>query len=288
VLGAGSAHPLKIGAGVAIRSILLHLDATPASIGRLTFAHALADRSDARITALFGVRPRASRAAFAYSAGAALRAADEERVPHEFERAHLRELLAERAPECAWCEVAGDSLRHAFIAEAVYADLLVIGPPSRIDEEGTAPTGFVDAVILESGTPAIVVPHPHRQETVGERVVVAWNGSVAAARALRAALPLLRGASTVHVATWGAQPQFAPFSRLDVRAWLRRHDIDAELHAADSVAHVANDLAALASDVRADLIVMGCYGHSRIREQVFGGVTRALLNHLPTPILMTH
>jgi nucleotide-binding universal stress UspA family protein len=51
---------------------------------------------------------------------------------------------------------------------------------------------------------------------------------------------------------------------------------------------VANDLVALASDVRADLVVMGCFGHSRIREQVFGGVTRALLAMLPAPILMTH
>jgi hypothetical protein len=90
---------------------------------------ALADRHGARVTALFGVRPHASRAAYAYSAGAALRAVDEEGAPHEQERARLRELLAEREPECTWCEVAGDSVRHAFVAEAIYADLLVLGPP---------------------------------------------------------------------------------------------------------------------------------------------------------------
>ena len=73
-----------------------------------------------------------------------------------------------------------------------------------------------------------------------------------------------------------------------MRAWLRRHDIEAELHAGASPAHVANDLVALASEVRADLVVMGCYGHSRIREQVFGGVTRAVLGRLPAPVLMTH
>ena len=143
-------------------------------------------------------------------------------------------------------------------------------------------------MILASGTPAIVVPHPHRQETIGERVVVAWNGSIAAARALRAALPLLRDSQSVHVATWGAQPPVAPFSRLDVCAWLRRHDIGAELHAGASGAHVARELAALAGEVRADLVVMGCYGHSRLREQVFGGVTRSVLAPLPAPMLMTH
>jgi len=272
---------------VAIRSLLLHLDATPASITRLAFAHALADRFGARVTALFGTRPNASRVAYAYSAGAALRAA-EEGPPHERERARLRDLLAGREPECAWCEVAGDSVRHGFIAEAIYADLLVLGPPSRADDEGTAPQGFVESVILESGTPAIIVPHPHRQETIGARVLVAWNGSTAAARALRAALPLLRDSESVHIATWGAQAPVAPFSRLDVRSWLRRHDVDAELHAGASAAHVARDLAALARDVGADLVVMGCYGHSRIREQVFGGVTRTLLADPPAPILATH
>lgn len=273
---------------MAIRSILLHVDATPASIGRLTFAHALADRHGARVTALFGVRPHVSRAAFAYSAGAALRAADEDGVAHEHERARLRDLLSEHEPECTWCEVAGDSVRHAFVAEAIYADLLVLGAPPGTDDDGTAPHGFVESVILESGTPAIVVPYPDRQETTGDRVVVAWNGSASAARALKAALPLLRDAASVHVATWGPQPPVAPFSRLDVLAWLRRHDVEAELHASASAAQVAHDLVALVGQVRADLVVMGCYGHGRIREQVFGGVTRALLARPPAPILMTH
>jgi len=271
-----------------IRSILLHLDAKPASVARLAFARSLADRHGARVTALFGVRPHAGRAAYAYSAGAALRAVEDEGAPHEQERARLRDLLAEREPPCTWCEVAGDSVRHGFVAEAMYADLLVLGTPPGIDDEGSAPHGFVESVILESGTPAIVVPFPHRQETIGERIVVAWNGSTSAARALRAALPLMGTAASVHVALWGAPAPVAPFSRLDIRAWLRRHGIDAELHCSASAAHVARELAALVGDVGADLVVMGCYGRSRIREQVFGGVTRALLAAPPAPIFMTH
>jgi nucleotide-binding universal stress UspA family protein len=273
---------------VAIRSILLHVDATAASSARLAFATALADRHGARLTALFGVRPHVGRAAFAYSAGAALRAADEDGVPHEYQRARLRDLLAEHEPDCAWCEVVGDSVRHAFLAEAIYADLLVVGPPAGVDEEGAAPHGFVESVILESATPAIVVPFSDHRQTIGERVLVAWNGSASAARALKASLPLLREAASVHVATWGVQAPVAPFSRLDVCTWLRRHGIDAELHHSASAAHVANDLAALAREVRADLVVMGGYGHSRIREQVFGGVTRALLAKPPAPMLLSH
>src|SRR6187455_848100 len=70
---------------VAIRSILLHVDATPASVARLKFAHALADRHGAKVTALFGVRPHVSQVAYVYSAGAALRAFDEGSAPHEHE-----------------------------------------------------------------------------------------------------------------------------------------------------------------------------------------------------------
>lgn len=271
-----------------IRSILLHLDATPASISRLAFTHALADRHGARVTTLFGVRPHASRVAYAYSAGAALRAIDEEVLAHEHERARLRELLAEREPQCTWCEVAGDSARHAFVAEAIYADLLVLGTPPGIDDEGTAPHGFVESVILDSGTPAIVVPYPHRQATFGERVLIAWNGSAAAARAMKAALPILQGADEVHVATWTQPPPVAPLSRLDACAWLQRQGIAARMHRGEPVANVAGALAALAAESGADLVVMGCYGHSRLREQVFGGVTRSTLAKLAVPILMAH
>jgi len=273
---------------MAIRSILLHLDATPASISRLAFAHALADRHGARVTALFGTRPHASQVGYGYSAGAALRAVDEEGPPHAYERAQLRELLAERELECSWCEVAGDSVRHAFVAEAMYADLLVLGPPAGSDDEGTAPHGFVESVILDSGTPAIVVPYPHRQATVGERVLIAWNGSAAAARAMKAALPILHSAAEVHVATWTQTPPVAPFSRLDACAWLRRHGIAARMHHGEPMANVAAALAGRASETDADLVVMGCYGHNRLREKMFGGVTRSTLANLSVPILMAH
>ncbi|MEO8309563.1 MAG: universal stress protein [Caldimonas sp.] len=271
-----------------IRSILLHLDATPGSVERLTLAHALADRHGARVTALFGVRPDPSQADFAYSASAALGAADRAEAAHARERARLRALHKDRQGDGAWCEVVGDSLVHGFAAEAVYADLLVLGAPAGQDDSGAAPAGFIESVMLQSGTPGIVVPSPHRQETLGDRVVVAWNGSLPAARALKAALPLLRLASRVHVATWARQAPAAPFSGLDVHSWLQRHGIASRLHLHEPTARVASDLVTLAGEERADLVVMGCYGHSRLREQVFGGVTRSMLAHLAVPVLMSH
>jgi nucleotide-binding universal stress UspA family protein len=238
-----------------IRSILLHLDARPGSASRLAVAHALADRHGAEVTALFGIRPDPAQASFAYSASAALHAAAERAVPSEGERERLKALAEAREPECVWCDVVGDSIVHAFIAEAAYADLVVLGAPTGGDEGGPPP-GFVEAVVLQSAAPALVVPHPLRRE--------------------------------VHVASWSARTPAAPFSRLDVGRWLHRHGVDAQTTAHLPVAHVEQALRAEVERLRCDLLVMGCYGHSRIREQVFGGVTRALLAHPPAPVLMAH
>ena len=272
-----------------LRSILLHLDATPASTARLALARRLAERQGARLTALFGIRIEAYRTSFAYSASAALRAAEEqEPAPHQQERARLRQLCAESDPPCGWCEVAGDTVTHGFQAEAAYADLLVLGQQAGIEPAGGAPPGFVESVILDGGTPAIVVPQACRQETIGQRVLVAWNGSAQAARAMRAALPILAQAAEVRVVSWSAPPLQAPFSRLDAPGWLQRHGIAAQAHRRDPSSKVAEELAALALELNSDLVVMGCYGHTRLRERVFGGVTRSLLASEPVAVLMAH
>lgn len=270
----------------AIRSILLHLDATTGSAMRLAAAQALARRHGARITAMFGVRPDGGRASFAYSAGAALRAAEE--PPHAEERDRLHALCSKGVAELAWCEVVGDTVSHAFIAEAAYADLLILGRQSPADVPGDAPPAFVESVLLDSGVPAVVVPPEHRQQTIGERVLVAWNGSPQAARALRAALPFMVLAAEVHVASWAAHLPAAPCSRLDVAEWLKRHGIDSGVELREPSVHVADELAAMAQRLGADLLVMGCYGHTRLRERVFGGVTRSALSTLPIPVLMAH
>ena len=272
-----------------IRSLLLHLDATAASAARLAVARTLAAQHGARITAMFGARPDPGRAAFAYSAGAALRAAEaQETLACAVERDQLLALCGDDDPDLTWCDVVGDSVAHAFLAEAVYADLLVLGRPARADTPADAPRNLVEAAILESGVPAIVVPPTRRHDTVGDRILIAWNGSPQAAKALRAALPLLMRAAEVHVASWAAHAPTAPCSRLDVGGWLQRHGIGVrvELHAPS--AHIGDAIARAALRLDVDLVVMGCYGHARLRERLFGGATRSSLAALPVPILMAH
>jgi len=270
---------------VDIRSILVHLDVTPASLERHALAHQLADRFDAKVTVLFGVAEPVPPT-FVYSAAAALRTAEEmSDGPFEIARARLHAAQRERGG--IWCDV-GRDLGPALVAEAAYADLLIVGPPARSHDAGSAPPGFVELSILQSGTPTLVLPHPHPQETLGDRVLIAWDGSVPAARAVRSALPFLRSASQVHIASWSRQPALAPCSRLGLAEWLHRHDVSVTEHAHDSTVHVGGAICTLAQALQADLIVMGCYGHGLLRERLFGGATRSVLASLPTPVLTSH
>jgi nucleotide-binding universal stress UspA family protein len=99
---------------------------------------------------------------------------------------------------------------------------------------------------------------------------------------------MLERASQVHVATWARQPSAAPYSGLGVHGFLKRHGIASRVHRRNPTPHVADELRSLAAELGADMIVMGCYGNSRLRERVFGGVTRGLLTSLPAPVLMAH
>lgn len=268
-----------------IRSILVHLDLGLASVTRLTLAHGLAQRLDAELTLLFGSGVETSTPAFAYSASAALQAAQESEGRNDLVRARLQAVHGDRPG--TWCDARGD-LAQALIAEAAYADLLVLGAPTSADDPVGTPIGLVEAVILRGGTPALVVPHPHFQQTVAERVLIAWDGSIPAARAVRAALPFLRRAERVDVVSWSAAPVLAPFSRTDLGEWLKRHDVESRMHQRGQVSHLSDVLRTTAQELTSDLIVMGCYGHARLRERVFGGATRSVLASLPVPVLMAH
>ena len=272
----------------AIRSILLHLDATSCSAKRVAIAQGVAAKHGSRVTALFGVRSDAGTPTYAYSAGAALRAAEEgDAMPHVLERSRLRSQCEHDDTSFQWCEIFGDTVTHGFLAEASYADLLIVGQQAA-EGTGSAPPGFLESVILESGVPAIVVPRSQRLEILGRRMLLAWDGSAASARAVRAALPFLTRADKVHVATWAAHAPTAPYSRIDISTWLDRHGIVAEIHRHPPTRHFVDELASMVTRLETDLVVMGCYGHSRMRERVFGGATRAWLGTLPVPVLMTH
>ena len=143
-------------------------------------------------------------------------------------------------------------------------------------------------VVLAAGRPVLVVPYIGARDTVGARIVVAWDGSREAARSIADALPFLTGAETVTLLMIDAtnNPDIAPD---DIRRYLARHTVDAELVATPSASlDVGDGLLSRVADLDADLLVMGAYGHSRLREFVMGGASRYIFQHMTVPVLMSH
>ncbi|HZV92271.1 MAG TPA: universal stress protein [Caldimonas sp.] len=271
-----------------LKSILLHVDATAASITRLVVSQQLAALHAARVTALYAAAAETGRVAFACSTAASLRSQEEWEPANVESRRRLQRLADTRGPRVEWSDVIGEEVDRAFLREAAYADLVVVGSPASEAPAGSVESGFAETMILESGRPVLVLPIEPRSSIVGRRVLVAWDGSAPAARALTASLPILQHAEQVHVASWSDRPLAAPFSRVDVGRYLEEHDVVATRHGRMATTRVADEVLAMATSLDADLVVMGCYGHSRTRERLFGGTSRRVLARMPVALLMAH
>lgn len=147
---------------------------------------------------------------------------------------------------------------------------------------------MVESVLFESGRPALVVPFvpiaPFRLETV----LVAWDGSATAARALGDAMPFLARATRVELVTVASASPETEASGQRMVCHLERHGLDAQFRSLPSAGDVASTLLSHAFDAQADLMVMGGYGHSRVREFILGGATRGVLETMTLPVLMSH
>jgi nucleotide-binding universal stress UspA family protein len=175
--------------------------------------------------------------------------------------------------------------------QARYADLVVVG---QADPDSSLPTAtdLPEATALTSGRPVLVVPHIGVTAAPGKTVLLCWNASREAARAASEALPFLKAAAKVIVLVidarstpdgHGAEPG------ADAATWLARHGVKVTVQrdvAAD--ADVGATILSRAADHAADLIVMGLYGHSRLREMVLGGASRTLLGTMTVPVFMAH
>jgi nucleotide-binding universal stress UspA family protein len=276
------------------KSILVQLDASERAPVRLQFALELAKRFEAHLTGLFVVfRPEVQ--SFYVMAGNA-----EYFIDQEAFRTKREHDLAQRFIEgIAHAQVVGEghtSSAHpnkAVPEAARMADLTIVGQFNPEDPESFIADQFVENLVLSAGRPVLVVPYAGDFPTVGTRVLVAWDGSREATRALHDALPLLTSAERVIVLTVNAlehEPMASRIPGADIAAILARHGVNVVTEEVEGVpaASVGNLLLSNASDFGADLIVMGCYGHSRWRELVLGGATRTILKSMTVPVLMSH
>ena len=145
----------------------------------------------------------------------------------------------------------------------------------------------LEAALMDGGRPVLLLP-AERRDTIGKTIAIAWNGSAEAARAATAALPLLAQAERVLILSGAKEvPVDPPVEAL--ADWLGHHGIRAEQkHVALKGWPVGEQLVDEAAAAKANFIVMGGYGHSRMRETIFGGATRAVLNDAKLPVLLAH
>ncbi len=170
------------------------------------------------------------------------------------------------------------------------SDLIVAGQADP-DWELAPLLDFPERLALEGGRPVLVVPYASEGRSVGRTVAVAWKPTRESARAVFDALPLLKAAESVHIIEIREGSDKAPALTPDtsIAAALGRHGIKPTIHsslAPDS--SVGEEILSRVADLGADLLVMGAYGHSRMRQLVFGGATRSIARHMTVPTLFSH
>lgn len=258
-----------------IESVLVHVAANVEGV--LDVALDLARRHGAL---LCGLSTGAETAGAPPSTGSAMPVEALERRFHE--RAMEMQIPRE------WSRIEGDD--EAILAlESRTHDVLVLGQADP-DERRWWPQAhhLLESTLIKSGHPLIAVPHRGSFPSVGECVLVAWNGAREAARAVEDAMPILERADQVIVLTVDLRSGDA-VSVDQLVGLLERHGVNAAAQGARASGRpIGEVLLASAARLRCDLLVMGGYGHSPIREHLFGGATYHVVEHMDLPVLLSH
>jgi nucleotide-binding universal stress UspA family protein len=284
-----------------IRSIAVHVDALPRCEARLRIAQHLAQSFRSRLTAVYAVPQAAYETPMLLVEGSASLMPTLERIDRE--RQEQARTLFDRvlsgagtaAMDVRWVDAGRDPVYAALAARALLADLVVLGQHDPMARQGGLDDDLVASTLIATGAPGLVVPYAGRFEpatlaSAGTTVLLAWKATPEAARAARAALPWLQRARRIHLAVEAPdEGDSAAPAIAELRTWLALHDC------AGQIAHRPIDrdqpgeaLLSMAADVSADLLVMGCFGHSRARELVLGGASRTILRSMTLPVLMAH
>ena len=279
---------------LAYRTLLVYLAAEDSARRVLDAALQIANQHDAHVVALhvipkvpiysvFGV-PAAHDVLSKHEGTLRAQATAIEQVFSEWARSNARNVKCEwRESKAYYQDLAIDVLR-----DAVSADLVIMSkdPADPFDAWSDLPA----RIILGSGRPVLLVPTEGQFGSVGKRPLIAWKQTREAARAAFDALPLLVRADAVDIfAAVSEDESEQPISGEELALALARHDVKAtvtgkELKSSDVGQEILDQIEAS----QHDLLVMGCYGHSELRELVFGGVTRLVLKHMTVPVLMSH
>ena len=183
----------------------------------------------------------------------------------------------------SWTEETGDAPRR-LMTRARHSDLIVVG---RSQGPDGLPRYFLETLLLGCGRPLLIAVATPPTRPIGT-VVVGWKETAEAARALASALPILARADQVILVSVEEEEAVAPGALDDLRRALEWHGVNPMIRSISAAGPIAEVLAATAAHERADLLVMGAYGHGRMREVIFGGCTQAFLEQADLPVFMLH
>lgn len=278
---------------MAYKTIAVYVDDSKHCKARIDAAAVLARRFDAHLVGIYATERISS--------------------PHALQDPWLAERLAARSSAASQRMASAKELFHTAAGEIdsarrefrdvdvdaveamtrIVADLIVVGQTDPDERLMNAPPTFPELVTLSVGRPVLFIPYfAQAYPTLGTKVLVAWNGSREATRAVTDALPLLKQAERVTAMVVNAkrdrkQPEDIPAA--DISVFLARHGVKVEAtQSYTDELSVGDELLVRVADGEFDLLVMGAYGHSRLREIVLGGVTQTLLQHMTVPVLMSH
>lgn len=278
------------------RSILVQLDDAPLCAARTDAAVRLCRALDAHLvglapTGLINLPPSAELAS-PLAEYAAL-AWDRLRDRAESTLAHFKEACRRGGLHSFEAVVDERERAESVVHHSHCSDLCVLSQadPSAVDHALARET--VEKVVLHAARPVLVLPWANAADTLGTQVMVAWDDSREASRAVADALPFLQRAAKVQVICWNegvhGQESGELGRRLDaLHRWLKRHEVVAEVSVQSTSIDVADAMLSRAADLGTDLIVMGGYGHSRLSERVLGGATRGILASMTVPVLLSH
>ncbi len=205
------------------------------------------------------------------------------------QRSDWEKRLATNGLQGEWLVAQGEPV-EAICHAARWADLVVAERP-QLRSDAPIGWGTVSRTVFGAGVPVVVVPETTRPTSIGERIVVAWNHSREAARAISGALPVLRLANQIIVLDGAEQRSLVGarhLPQLDLKAYFARHGVAAEFRPFNPASDYGAGILKTAHDEDADLIVMGAWGHSRIAELVLGGATRYLFQNSDVPLFVAH
>jgi nucleotide-binding universal stress UspA family protein len=275
------------GRAMLIKDILVHVDVSPEFDPRLHLAIQLARRFDAYVTGVL-VLPPIDVLALADSGPVAVELASYlAALQDEAAEAEQRFLVTLRRHGLhgAWRADRG-SATESLTRFARSADLVVL---RQRDPRRAVELLYPEDVILACGRPVLVVPYAGRFDRVGESVLVGWNASREATLALHEGLPLMAASDSVTLLSAKLRGANDDMPIAELTRHLAKHGLHARTELIEARdADVAEAMNAHAATLGADLIVMGAYGHSRLRETILGGTTQAMLRHMTVPTLMAH